>query len=278
MKNKIYIFLEKVLQARILKISTILLAGVLVFLLLYPGNSQFDFDHLSQSTVKITSFFNGKPKWSGTGFIISSDGYVVTCNHVVEESRFEIKEDKEETSLVWGRRKKKDFILPEPERTPEKQKKERLVLSHHASDKIEVEFFGIPGVKLRSVVVWKNRVFDLAILKFNSPVKLPYLKLSNNEPKIGQRLYAVGHPMMLAWAGYETTLVGVFFRNDEVYHYAVRDAISPGISGAPVVNKNYKVVCIVDSVIVNTITNTGVDVCVPVQAVLWATKTLNLKL
>lgn len=270
----------------------IVLTATLTFLVFYTPGNVFSYKKLFSPVVKIVAVSDDTPEWSGTGFLISPDGFIVTCNHVVEKPEIHLVEnkDKKEKAFWWSKKKKEDKsqLLPAPKNAPEpkgfirfkkeKPSKLKIKVDFKHPDHLIVRLYGIPEVEFKSKIIWQNRVFDVSIIKITSPVSLPYLKLSNKEPKIGQKLYVAGHPAPLSWAGYSTTLVGTMYQIDAIYRYAIRDTIAPGISGSPVVDENYNVVCIADSVFVNTETGANTNTCIPIKAVQWAIETLNLRL
>ncbi|ACB95853.1 Do family serine endopeptidase [Beijerinckia indica] len=94
---------------------------------------------------------SGKPRTGqaqGSGFIISSDGYVVTNNHVVENAT--------EVSLTTD-----------------------------------------GGQTLTASVVGTDKKTDLALLKINGSGTYPFVKFSNETPRVGEWVIAVGNPFGL---------------------------------------------------------------------------------
>lgn len=268
-------------QYKTLRIGILVLMALLSFLVFYTPNNQFNYNKLSVPVVRISG-----TDWIGTGFLISSDGYIVTCNHVIEEPKIELVEDKAKNISwwPWGKKKKKkeddDGLLPEPKNIPDFKKprtKKKLTITYEDQKDLSVELYGIPGLKIKPTIVWQNRVFDIAILKIYTPAKLPYLKLSEKEPQIGEKLYVVGHPLNFSWSGYETSMAGRIFNIASVYYYTLGNTLTAGISGSPIVDGEYKVVCVAES-------NFGgkgfpnITACVPSTAIKWAARAINLNL
>ncbi|MDD5098240.1 MAG: trypsin-like peptidase domain-containing protein [Candidatus Pacebacteria bacterium] len=148
----------------------------------------------------------------GSGFIISKDGYVLTCNHVVEDA------DADYTVIIG----------------PEHMHKAK--------------------------VLTRDPLTDTAILKINSDVNLPFLKLGDSDKvELGETVMAVGNPL----GEFEDTLsVGIvsgLSRKITAYNHSFDTnskatslrgliqtdaAINPGNSGGPLVNMDGEAIAI----------------------------------
>jgi len=164
----------------------------------------------SEAAGTTTSLF-GKQRGSGSGVLLTADGYIVTNNHVVENGRkvqVRIAPDSEELA---GRRS----VLKPMGRT------------HTAT------------------VVGVDRESDLAVLKIDA-TGLPYLRLGDSDTlRQGQIVMAFGNPL-----GLESSVsMGVVsavarqLRAEDPMVYVQTDApINPGNSGGPLIDSLGRVV------------------------------------
>ncbi len=154
-----------------------------------------------------------KQRSSGSGVVVSSDGYIVTNNHVVQNARHV------RVQLAWA---------PAAAGNPQ-----HSVLRQH-------------GQLLDAKVVGTDREADLAVLKIESPTPLPELKFADSETlRQGQMVLAFGNPL-----GLENSVslgvvssVGRQVKPDDPMIYIQTDApINPGNSGGPLLNPDGDVV------------------------------------
>ena len=149
---------------------------------------------------------------SGSGVLISADGYIVTNNHVVHNAR----------------RVRVQLAASEKPQDP-----------LHPSDRQHGRLF-------EAKVIGTDRESDLAVLKIESSAPLPTLKLADSEKlQQGELVLAFGNPL-----GLENSLslgvvssVGRQVKPDDPMTYIQTDApINPGNSGGPLLNADGDVV------------------------------------
>ena len=143
----------------------------------------------------------------GTGFIISSDGYIVTNNHVVEGA---------------------DVVR----------------VSFQGSDKEEA---------LRARVIGTDPDTDLALLKVDAKLILPYLEFGDSDKaEVGEWLLAIGNPFGLGHTVTQGILSakGRDIQSGPYDNFLQTDAsINPGNSGGPLINLEGKVIGINTAII-----------------------------
>jgi serine protease Do len=149
---------------------------------------------------------------SGSGVLISADGYIITNNHVVQNAR-------------------------------------RVRVQLAASDKAQDPLHPVDrqrGRLFEAKVIGTDRESDLAVLKIESSAPLPTLKLADSETlRQGELVLAFGNPL-----GLENSLslgvvssVGRQVKPDDPMTYIQTDApINPGNSGGPLLNADGEVV------------------------------------
>ncbi len=147
------------------------------------------------------------PSGSGSGFIISSDGYVITNDHVIQG-------DPKITVMLFE--KGADGTL-----------KKRIVDN--------------------AKIVAMNPYYDLALLKLEGEKDLPITYLGDSDDaRVGQSCYAIGNPYGLERTvseGIVSTLNRVI---DGETHLQVTAPINPGNSGGPLFNLKGEVIGVVD--------------------------------
>jgi len=155
-----------------------------------------------------------KQRSSGSGVVLSADGYIVTNNHVVRNAR--------------------------------RVRVQLASLPHEAEAPGSKARFHAHGKLLEAKVVGVDRVADLAVLKVDSSSPLPVLKLSDSDAlHQGQVVLAFGNPL-----GLENSVsigivssVGRQVRPDDPMVYIQTDApINPGNSGGPLLDADGNVV------------------------------------
>jgi len=149
---------------------------------------------------------------SGSGVLISADGYIVTNNHVVQNAR----------------RVRVQLAASDKPQDP-----------LHPADRQRGRLF-------EAKVIGADRESDLAVLKIESSAPLPTLKLADSETlRQGELVLAFGNPL-----GLENSLslgvvssVGRQVKPDDPMTYIQTDApINPGNSGGPLLNADGDVV------------------------------------
>lgn len=173
--------------------------------------------------------FKSTPKISrgiGTGFIINSEGYIITNEHVVSDAT-----------------------------------------------KVNVTVSGFDK-PFEAKIVGKDSDLDLAVLKINSPKKLPHIKLGNSDKmRVGEWVIAIGNPYRLD----HTVTVGVISAKGRPITISDQSsgkkrlfkdliqtdaAINPGNSGGPLISLSGEVIGI------NTAVNAqaqGIGFAIPIN-------------
>jgi serine protease Do len=179
-----------------------------------------------------------KQRSSGSGVILSPDGYIVTNNHVVQNAR------RVRVQLVSA----PDTSDTAPDNS------DRAVLRQR-------------GKLLEARVVGADRAADLAVLKVESDKPLPALRLADSEMlRQGQMVLAFGNPL-----GLENSVslgvvssVGRQIRPDDPMIYIQTDApINPGNSGGPLLNAKGDVVGINTFILSQSGGSEGIGFAIP---------------
>jgi len=179
-----------------------------------------------------------KQRSSGSGVVLSADGYIITNNHVVQNAR------RVRVQLAWA--------PDNPGGTPDKS--EHSVLRQR-------------GKLLEAKVVGTDREADLAVLKVDSDVPLPALGLADSDAlRQGQMVLAFGNPLGLEISvslGVVSS-VGRQIRPDDPMTYIQTDApINPGNSGGPLLNANGDVVGINTFILSQSGGSEGIGFAIP---------------
>lgn len=171
---------------------------------------------------------------SGSGVIVSADGYIITNNHVVQNAR------RVRVQLAWS-----------PDAAPADNARNSLMR----------------GTMLEAKVIGTDREVDLAVLKIEPPRPLQVLKLADSELlKQGEIVLAFGNPLGLE----NSVSLGVVssverqVRPDDPLGYIQTDApINPGNSGGPLVNSNGEVVGINTFILSQSGGSEGIGFAIP---------------
>ncbi|HVW83394.1 MAG TPA: trypsin-like peptidase domain-containing protein [Bryobacteraceae bacterium] len=175
-----------------------------------------------------------KQRSSGSGVVVSPDGYIVTNNHVVQNAR------RVRVQLAWA---------PERQGNPQ-----HSVLRQR-------------GQLLDAKVVGTDREADLAVLKVEPASPLPVLKFADSEVlRQGEVVLAFGNPL-----GLENSVslgvvssVGRQIRPDDPMIYIQTDApINPGNSGGPLLNAEGDVVGINTFILSQSGGSEGIGFAIP---------------
>ncbi len=181
-----------------------------------------------------------KQRSSGSGVILSADGYILTNNHVVRDAR---------------RVRVQLASLPD-----EKDTSGSAHPRFHAHGKL-----------LEARVIGVDRVADLAVLKVDSSSPLPMLKLSDSDAlRQGQVVLAFGNPL-----GLENSVsigivssVGRQVKPDDPMVYIQTDApINPGNSGGPLLDADGNVIGINTFILTQSGGSEGIGFAIPSNVV-----------
>jgi serine protease Do len=174
-----------------------------------------------------------KQRSSGSGIVLSPDGYIVTNNHVVRNAR----------------RVRVQLASPPHGSEP-------------AGEKLHAH-----GKLLEAKVVGVDREADLAVLKVESGERLPVLKLSDSDTlHQGQVVLAFGNPL-----GLENSVsigivssVGRQVKPDDPMVYIQTDApINPGNSGGPLLDADGNVIGINTFILSQSGGSEGIGFAIP---------------
>jgi serine protease Do len=181
-----------------------------------------------QETARTTAGLITKQRSSGSGVVVSADGYIVTNNHVVRNAR---------------------------------RVRVQLVGSSDGAGTRQ------SGKILEARVVGTDREADLAVLKVDSPTQLPVLKFSDSDMlRQGQMVLAFGNPLGLENSvslGIVSSL-GRQIRPDDPMVYIQTDApINPGNSGGPLLNADGDIVGINTFILSQSGGSEGIGFAIP---------------
>jgi serine protease Do len=174
-----------------------------------------------------------KERSSGSGVVVSPDGYIITNNHVVGNAR---------------------RIRVQLASLPDEPGSDAQQLHAH-------------GKLLEAKVVGVDRVADLAVLKVEPGAKLPILKLADSDKlRQGQMVLAFGNPL-----GLENSVslgivssVGRQVKPDDPMVYIQTDApINPGNSGGPLLDSDGNVVGINTFILTQSGGSEGIGFAIP---------------
>ena len=178
-----------------------------------------------------------KQRSSGSGVVLSADGYIVTNNHVVRNAR---------------------RIRVQLASLPDEAGSDRTQLHAH-------------GKLLEARIVGVDREADLAVLKVEPGASLPVLKLADSESlRQGQVVLAFGNPL-----GLENSVslgvvssVGRQIKPDDPMVYIQTDApINPGNSGGPLLDSDANVVGINTFILSQSGGSEGIGFAIPSNVV-----------
>jgi serine protease Do len=190
-----------------------------------------------------------KQRSSGSGVIVSADGFIITNNHVVQNAR------RVRVQIASSMEARAGAAEGKPRNRPMRSK------------------------FLEATVVGTDREADLAVLKVVSPTALQVLKLADSESlKQGQIVLAFGNPL-----GLENSVsmgivssVGRQVKPDDPMTYIQTDApINPGNSGGPLVDSNGDVVGINTFILTQSGGSEGIGFAIPSNIVNSAYKQIR---
>jgi len=129
------------------------------------------------------------------------------------------------------------------------------------------------GAKFPVTTTWTDKTDDLALVSYKGDIKEPVAKLSCAPLETGEKLAAVGHPMMRAmWSithGYVASTVTPRLDGITQHIVSLDLTIIPGNSGGPIYNDKGEVVAVSDAVLLGQVgysaSLTGLTFGVPVS-------------
>ncbi|HYA16704.1 MAG TPA: trypsin-like peptidase domain-containing protein [Bryobacteraceae bacterium] len=179
-----------------------------------------------------------KQRSSGSGIVVTADGYIITNNHVVRNAR----------------RVRVQLVSP-----PDKP--------GNASDAA----LHAHGQLLEARVVGVDREADLAVLKINAPSPLPTLRLANSDAlRQGQVVLAFGNPLGLENSvslGIISSLARQIKPDDPMVYIQTDAPINPGNSGGPLLNDSGEVIGINTFIITQSGGSEGIGFAIPSNVV-----------
>jgi serine protease Do len=107
-------------------------------------------------------------------------------------------------------------------------------------DEVAVKWAGHP--KSRSRVLFRDTMYDIALLELPQDFPAPGGQISLHPVSTGQRIIAIGHPRGLAY----TATQGIISKEERIYngkkYIQIDAAINPGNSGGPLLNEHGQVI------------------------------------
>lgn len=194
-------------------------------------------DEDSESGDTTTTGLVTKQRSSGSGVILSPDGYIITNNHVVRDAR---------------RVRVQLASLPH-ENDPDSRGPHPRFHAH--------------GKLLDAKIIGVDRIADLAVLKIDAPGSLPALSLSDSDAlHQGQVVLAFGNPLGLE----NSVSIGIIssvarqVKPDDPMAYIQTDApINPGNSGGPLLDADGNVIGINTFILTQSGGSEGIGFAIP---------------
>jgi len=189
-----------------------------------------------------------------------------SCAHTLKPMDVLVYQDKATTKLYEKVRpaivkvsaklpKKDEFMFQDPsvQKGPDEQdgtgfiigSSGYIVTNNHVTENaesIEVELAN--GSPYTARLVGTDPDTDISILKIDTERSLPFLLLSHRSVRIGQIVFAIGHPLIFPYTMTKGIVGGQNrYTNTAFVHYVQTDAaINPGNSGGPLINIKGEVV------------------------------------
>lgn len=178
--------------------------------------------------------------YQGTGFIISSDGYILTSAHVL---------GKQKTATVWlnGKRYEADLIYKEEDAAEDDEQTKKMKKSHNRQEAMSAS---LNSKDNRSITEELNQK-DMALIKIKSPdqVFMPVSFAIDPAYSMGQDVYTIGFPLSNILGdkprlnkGLISSPVGM---KDNPNFVQMSAEIQPGNSGGPLLNEKGQVLAMV---------------------------------
>jgi serine protease Do len=115
-----------------------------------------------------------------------------------------------------------------------------IMTAYHVVDNPDVRlFYSHNDVLHEAFLVKHHKEHDLAILKMDVPIHMPIIKISDDDPELGDRIYTLGFhfgisALKIASHGHVTGFIEL---EDQPEYTLFNAAINSGASGGPIVNE-----------------------------------------
>ncbi|MEZ3453877.1 MAG: trypsin-like peptidase domain-containing protein [Oscillospiraceae bacterium] len=208
------------------------------------------------SVTLITSVFSESGKGTGTGIVLSSDGYIITNCHVIENSYQTLQSNGRNPfdnpfSFFGGGY-------------------ETITKTEQAS---EVTVTLYDGSEHKAEIIGSDENTDLAILKIDAEGLIPAVLGSSDDLKLGERAITLGYPLGLGLSasggmisGLEKEITAELSNGTTATMTLIQTdaSINPGNSGGPLLNGRGEVIGITSSKIANSSVE-GIGFAIPIS-------------
>lgn len=208
------------------------------------------------SVTLITSVFSESGKGTGTGIVLSSDGYIITNCHVIENSYQTLQSNggnpfDNPFSFFGGGY-------------------ETITKTERAS---EVMVTLYDGSEHKAEIIGSDENTDLAILKIDAEGLIPAVLGSSDDLKLGERAITLGYPLGLGLSasggmisGLEKEITAELSNGKTAAMTLIQTdaSINPGNSGGPLLNGRGEVIGITSSKIANSSVE-GIGFAIPIS-------------
>ena len=208
------------------------------------------------SVTLITSVFSESGKGTGTGIVLSSDGYIITNCHVIENSYQTLQSNggnpfDNPFSFFGGGY-------------------ETITKTERAS---EVAVTLYDGSEHKAEIIGSDENTDLAVLKIDAEGLIPAVLGSSDDLKLGERAITLGYPLGLGLSasggmisGLEKEITAELSNGKTAAMTLIQTdaSINPGNSGGPLLNGRGEVIGITSSKIANSSVE-GIGFAIPIS-------------
>ncbi len=208
------------------------------------------------SVTLITSVFSESGKGTGTGIVLSSDGYIITNCHVIENSYQTLQSNggnpfDNPFSFFGGGY-------------------ETITKTERAS---EVAVTLYDGSEHKAEIIGSDENTDLAVLKIDAEGLIPAVLGSSDNLKLGERAITLGYPLGLGLSasggmisGLEKEITAELSNGKTAAMTLIQTdaSINPGNSGGPLLNGRGEVIGITSSKIANSSVE-GIGFAIPIS-------------
>ena len=208
------------------------------------------------SVTLITSVFSESGKGTGTGIVLSSDGYIITNCHVIENSYQTLQSNggnpfDNPFSFFGGGY-------------------ETITKTERAS---EVAVTLYDGSEHKAEIIGSDENTDLAVLKIDAEGLIPAVLGSSDNLKLGERAITLGYPLGLGLSasggmisGLEKEITAELSNGKTAAMTLIQTdaSINPGNSGGPMLNGRGEVIGITSSKIANSSVE-GIGFAIPIS-------------